>query len=151
LPDEGTGEGPGDVTAPFEGLDLDLQRQKAGDAPVLRLQREILRADLAGETQAVLGNLTDQEARQRHDPARAPAGAAVCIHARRRDVKPPPTLDEEGPAHRSSANASIAIVRARLIATVSSRWCRRQFPEIRRGTIRPRSVRKLRSSPTSLK
>jgi hypothetical protein len=45
----------------------------------------------------------------------------------------------------------MAIVRARLMATLNSRWCRMQFPEIRRGTIRPRSVRKFLSRPTSLK
>jgi hypothetical protein len=53
--------------------------------------------------------------------------------------------------YRSSAKASIAIVRARLMATVNSRWCGIQFPDMRRGTIRPRSVRKFRSSPMSLK
>jgi hypothetical protein len=52
--------------------------------------------------------------------------------------------------HRSSENANMAIVLARLMAIVSSRWCRKQFPEIRRGMIRPRSVKKFLSSPTSL-
>ncbi len=40
---------------------------------------------------------------------------------------------------------------ARLIAMVTSRWCPMQLPEILRGTIRPRSVRKPRSRPMSLK
>jgi hypothetical protein len=40
---------------------------------------------------------------------------------------------------------------ARFTATVSTRWCCRQLPEMRRGTMRPRSVKKLRNRPISLK
>ena len=53
--------------------------------------------------------------------------------------------------YRSSAKLMSAMCRARLTAAVNSRWCLMQLPEIRRGTIRPRSVRKFLSSPTSLK
>ena len=35
-----------------------------------------------------------------------------------------------------------ATCRPRLIAVATWRWCRAQFPEIRRGTILPRSVMK---------
>ncbi len=40
--------------------------------------------------------------------------------------------------------------RARLIAVVMLRWCRAQFPEIRRGMIFPRSVVKYLSVRGSL-
>jgi hypothetical protein len=38
----------------------------------------------------------------------------------------------------------MAILRALLIATVTTLWCFAQFPEILRGTIFPRSVTKYR-------
>src|ERR1041384_69068 len=37
---------------------------------------------------------------------------------------------------------SSATLRPRLMAVATSRWCRAQFPEMRRGTILPRSVTK---------
>jgi len=63
-----------------------------------------------------------------------------------------PRLTKTYPSpYRSSAKLTKAIWRARFTATVNTRWCCRQFPEMRRGTIRPRSVRKFRNRPTSLK
>ena len=42
-----------------------------------------------------------------------------------------------------------AMTRARLTATVSIRWCLAQLPEMRRGTILPRSETYFLSRPTS--
>ena len=53
--------------------------------------------------------------------------------------------------YRSSAKANRAILRARLIAIVSFRWQRMQFPDIRLGMMRPRSVKKFRNRFKSLK
>jgi hypothetical protein len=41
-----------------------------------------------------------------------------------------------------TVNGMRAILRALLIAVVSSRWCLAQFPDILRGRIFPRSVMK---------
>jgi len=49
-----------------------------------------------------------------------------------------------------TTKGSRAIVRARLMATVISRWCLAQFPVIRRGMILPRSVVKSLSVCESL-
>src|SRR5712671_7012579 len=45
---------------------------------------------------------------------------------------------------------SSAMLRLRLMAVATSRWCRAQFPEMRRGTILPRSVTKYLSSAAFL-
>ena len=42
------------------------------------------------------------------------------------------------------------MMRARFTATVKSRWCLAQFPEMRRGKILPRSEMYFRNRVTSL-
>ena len=50
----------------------------------------------------------------------------------------------------SPENGRSAMFRARLTAVVTSRWCREQAPDMRRGRILPRSVMNSLSSFESL-
>jgi len=49
-----------------------------------------------------------------------------------------------------TVNGISAIMRDRLMAVPTLRWCLAQLPEIRRGMILPRSVTRLRRRRTSL-
>jgi hypothetical protein len=122
--------------------DRNLQRdfQRSPDAGLIGGEGKLVGRDVAGHSQAFVRDVGEMKTGQRHHT--------------------PPfdgtTLDRQSiyvlnRAQRSSENASIAMVLARLMAPVNSRWCRKQFPEIRRGTIRPRSVKKFRKRPMSLK
>jgi hypothetical protein len=76
-----------------------------------------------------------------------PRGWVNCVRrAFQQGMLPPVCVD----AQRSAVNGMSAMLRARLMAVPSWRWCRAQLPEMRRGMIFPRSVIKFRKRLMSL-
>jgi hypothetical protein len=76
-----------------------------------------------------------------------PRGWVDCAsRAIQQGMLPPVFVDSQ----RSAVKGISAMLRARLMAVPSWRWCRAQFPEMRRGMIFPRSVIKFRKRLISL-